>query len=1382
MAWSLNVQGSVRGKGVALSRRLLLTCAHIAKGEITVEVEGANGESWSFSVVDRDERLDVALLEPENASVELGPEPVVIPRALWRGERPSEHDTLIALPVYGHNASSSVQVELRAGPPDADFVEFVVPGAREAVHQGFSGAPVLRVANNEPPRLLGIVCARDPARVDVSGSSGAGWLVPVDRIAQRFPSVAELVETPVEHSPSWLAHWEPRSRGVVSAAEPGFFYTGNRDAYVRLHAHLEEERPGLLVVLAERARGKSALLARATVLSCRRYLTLLADDAAAAINGYPLLQRPVDAAVFARGSTPEQVASEIASQLGLGQFPTGDVARHLMAAVGRMHPTPRVVIDAVDESAEPDGVTALGGQLVGAGVRAVIALHRNWATSAANEESEILDLDGRYNDETAIAGYVAARLKSQGPYNLATASQVGRAVAERAKGNFLMAELASRKLTRDQEPIDTRVPDWRSRLPADLTEAFRDYLDRFGASREQVLTILYPLAFALGDGLTIEPGDAWLAAANRLRLDRTPKITHDALRDVASRADDYLITQISTRTGITHYRLWHVGLGEAIRTAIAQDRLAITQGDPRDKNAIALIDTDARERFTDALAELLPDGQEAPASEYDHLEPYLLRHLPTHFQEVGRTPGLLDRPGMLLACDAESLRSALILGASAIATGDEACRLALVESLAQGNPGRRERATEICAALCRQNQRERTAVICRALGPESLAYELISGPRLSGILSTIHDKGGGYISALAVCEQDGVPLIVSGGSDLYELQEEDEEDRSWRIRTWHLDGRPGPLAREGRNLGSVVALAVIHHDGAPLVVAAHFEGALTSWRLDGTAGPVSVARAYDRGLQALAVIEREVEPLIVCGGWGGAIRSWRLDGTPGPLSRNDAHPGGIFALAIIEQEGRYLIVSAGDDDDDHGAINSCWLDGSRGPLSGRDDDTRALGAIVAVQDGNSAQIIAAGYHDILSWRANGAKGPLHVPDAHDIGISALATVDDGSKHLIVSADEHASLRSWHLDGSSGPLRHDDPYRTWAYHTGITALVALDHNSRPTVLGSGTDNVIRSWFADGVPDGVSDAIPKDISHVQAINALASTEHEGCPLIISAGDESAIRSWRLDGRPGPLWIDNSGCAYVWSLALTSEHGEAIVVCGARYGIRSWLIDGSEGPISLDYDETGCVYDVVIVECDGRPLLVGCNSDGALLSWRLDGEPGPLKQRKAHEDSIHSLGVTEHDGETLIITGGDRLASWYLDGSAGPLSVDTPERTIYSIVTVEHNGAPLVFTAGGARLQSWRLDGSQGPFWRTISSGLGTLVVSDYEGEPLVVGAGGTTMLCWRLDEKWGELRSKSGHHNEIRALAITQYDGKPLLVSAGADRSIMVRSFSEFSGLM
>ena len=62
------------------------------------------------------------------------------------------------------------------------------------------------------------------------------------------------------------------------------------------------------------------------------------------------------------------------------------------------------------------------------------------------------------------------------------------------------------------------------------------------------------------------------------------------------------------------------------------------------------------------------------------------------------------------------------------------------------------------------------------------------------------------------------------------------------LRSWHVDGTPGPLKSEDAHYDSIRALAVLEHDREPVIVSAGDDGALRSWHADGTPGPLARAR------------------------------------------------------------------------------------------------------------------------------------------------------------------------------------------------------------------------------------------------------------------------------------------------------------------------------------------------------------------------------------------------------------------------------------------------------------------------------------------------------------------------------------------------------------
>ena len=632
-------EGGLKGTGAFITPTLALTCEHVVKDASRVRVRTSGGEEI-FTVEDKDAELDIALITRDIEGAEVAPDSVLIPRALGCGRRPQLGETFVELCTPDIETPRSLAIELRPAPVDSRRVQFVVAGSREGVRHGHSGGPVVEIQpGSRTPRLLGIVRARDETSVDALDNAGAGWFVPTERIADRFPAVAALVESPVERDPAWLEHWQPRSRGVTTSRDEGFFFSGRHDAHERVVRHLDEG-VGLLIVTGSRGCGKSAVLAHAVALGCSRYLAWMLDAAGGSEAGYRIPETPVDAAVLARGKTAGAVVDEIADQLGL----VVSLPDELFA---ELEGEPRsIVIDAVDEAQDPDALmTEVVERMVGAGARVAIgALRRRIDAMSVPQQSEWVDLTAdSYPDPEAIPTYVASRLRAAPGYDAPAAEIVAREVAERASGIFLVAELVARTLAHNPT-IDPSVPGWENQLPADLTEAFRGYLGRFGDSRRRMLALLHPLAHARGRGLSAQ-GDVWLAAANRLRPDDLDPFGTDDVTDALRRARDYLV---GGHQG-DPVRLYHQGLAEAIRTLAATDQLYRADQDVTPE-ALERERQAAGSAFVDALVDQLPDC-EAPVDAYTRTDTYLMQRLPSHLADHGRIGEMLDRPGLLLTAD-----------------------------------------------------------------------------------------------------------------------------------------------------------------------------------------------------------------------------------------------------------------------------------------------------------------------------------------------------------------------------------------------------------------------------------------------------------------------------------------------------------------------------------------------------------------------------------------------------------------------------------------------------------------------------------------------------------------------------------------------------------
>lgn len=234
MPWALRIScsgasGTSVGTAVALSPALAVSCEHVVRGADVVSVRAGSSDGLEFVVVDEDRELDVAVLAPaEGDRRRIGGGSVVVPRWLWRGRWPSLAAGAQAVWAESCTAEAEtarrMEVSVQRGQPDERRVQFTVTNDRQGARHGHSGGPVLELDHlSRVPRLLGLVRARDEQSKGLVDGAGAGWLVPVERIAERFPVVRALVEAPVERSDVWRTHWEPRSRGVVHTRDHGFF-------------------------------------------------------------------------------------------------------------------------------------------------------------------------------------------------------------------------------------------------------------------------------------------------------------------------------------------------------------------------------------------------------------------------------------------------------------------------------------------------------------------------------------------------------------------------------------------------------------------------------------------------------------------------------------------------------------------------------------------------------------------------------------------------------------------------------------------------------------------------------------------------------------------------------------------------------------------------------------------------------------------------------------------------------------------------------------------------------------------------------------------------------------------------------------------------------
>ena len=320
----------------------------------------------------------------------------------------------------------------------------------------------------------------------------------------------------------------------------------------------------------------------------------------------------------------------------------------------------------------------------------------------------------------------------------------------------------------------------------------------------------------------------------------------------------------------------------------------------------------------------------------------------------------------------------------------------------------------------------------------------------------------------------------------------------------------------------------------------------------------------------------------------------------------------------------------------------------------------------------------------------GDPPPLEVSAAHGGGgITALTVVEDAGAPVVVSAGMEGALRSFHLDGSAGPLHVPD-----AHSQHSTTLLVVEHDGAPLIVSGGSDGHLVSFCLDGTPG----PLRRPDAHAGGVTALGVLEHDGAPLIISGGDDGMLHSFRLDGIPGPLWkrIDMSASG-VGALVVVEHDGAPLIVCGGLGGaLYSCRPNGSHGPLAQRMAHEGGVTALAIAQHEGQLLIISGGADGVLRSYRLDGTPGPLEARYVHPGAIMALAVVEQDAAPLIVSGGydGALLSFNVDGTEGPLYEHDAHpgdgylgNLISALVIVEHDGAPLIVSGGtDGALRSW------------------------------------------------------------------------------------------------
>ncbi|WP_371649136.1 MULTISPECIES: caspase family protein [unclassified Streptomyces] len=405
-------------------------------------------------------------------------------------------------------------------------------------------------------------------------------------------------------------HFEPRSRGVAHAAEPGDFFVGRTNALARI-ASWVRAAPGAavppLAVTGAPGSGKTALLGR--------FLALTDADSPARMNTAPQTLPPPGLAVIplsGRGVNGlRSLAVDLAAALGR---PPDSAPGHVLAALRARTDPVVIVLDGLDEiapSAYDDGLADFVRSLGRIPAVRLLVVARAAQLGSLGPDVEVLDLDSpEYRDEGALH-QVAYRLAQDPGQAAAVLAELKRDFTREVDHSFLMVHLlAARALEADGIPSNA----------GDLPSLFQGLIQRLGPDEARSERLLSPLAYAQGAGL---PQGLWGPLVEALTGEAC---TPEELRRFRDRAGT-LVVDTTRPDGTTVHRLVHVALAEFLR-ASADER-------------------EQQRRLARGLARLVPrttDGR----SDWAAADPYILEHLATH-AAAGRILGEVVRDSAYLS-------------------------------------------------------------------------------------------------------------------------------------------------------------------------------------------------------------------------------------------------------------------------------------------------------------------------------------------------------------------------------------------------------------------------------------------------------------------------------------------------------------------------------------------------------------------------------------------------------------------------------------------------------------------------------------------------------------------------------------------------------------
>lgn len=628
------------------------------------------------------------------------------------------------------------------------------------------------------------------------------------------------------------AHFLNVARGASRQLRPGerlCYFSGRRSILDRVSQWLRAEHTPLCVVTGSPGVGKSAVLG---VLACGLHPTLreIAQDVVPSLPEEFFLpaEEPDIAVVHARGKDVHQILAAIAGQLRLGEaarswWSTAEVSDRLTREQRR----PLIIVDGIDEANNLAGiVTGLALPLLNKGACRLLAAVREERAAAAllthaREHGLLINLDEADTAELAsdLSDYVTVRLEGVRGYEKeADRREVATVVSDglvrrerRLGGEFLAVQIVTERLVEESVPL-TSLGDI---MPSSLTELFAVEIDRMSRGRPWFRAVLAALAWAKGNGMSVE---VIRLVAKAFQPPNHPEIAGHEVDIVLDAARTYL-RRGAIFDGTVVYQFRSDAFASHMRSQ------------PYQVGGIGSVRAYAGD-VLDALLDALPtrSGSRRWHCATPTVLPYLLRHVIEHASDAGQVAKLLSDPEFLVYADPDTLRGHLDDACSADgATGAELYRAAWDELRAFGPEDRRQILAITAARMAHARGQSSDFLDWLARGPGvGWPVRWVRGSFSTQVCTDTPDP------VLGRC----VTLIRTVGGSVAVFGCSDGRIRRWDLATDRIsESQPiQPLAQPGGiprgpqpNLRQVAAG---HVGDRTIVVTGGEDGAIRFWDLD----------------------------------------------------------------------------------------------------------------------------------------------------------------------------------------------------------------------------------------------------------------------------------------------------------------------------------------------------------------------------------------------------------------------------------------------------------------------------------------------------------------------------------------------------------------------